>query len=509
MTPRFFAAIAAAYQSLSHQLASHLPVMTDPAAAVPAQAAALRHALSAHLPAGWMLVRGYLSHAGQASPLLEGLLIEQSAQLPFHSPDLVVAPAAAVRGILHILPAEEEDTALLHLAEAAALWREAAQRPEGPVVAWLAQPGSDAGRWLTRCQQSAQQQTLRRIDLLTIAPDTQITFADQAWYLSQWRSKRGKSPEQPLALAHALACLMQPIDAQATANWQQVDGFSPRVQASLSLLDAPAPSEATPEAQPVAAHDTPPQQSASAQASAALPTPATVDHKARQALHTPDQAGYYPLHRAVLDQDLKQVQALLSQGAVTEVKDKDGNTPLHLAVLANQRPMAQVLLQQGADPNNRNYLAAAPLHLAVDHAMDELAALVIEHGAELEARNNRGKTPLHLAATNGSVPCARVLLQQQANLEATMEKDIRPLHLAAWYGQGEVAQFLIDQGADLDAINTDGNSPLHFAAFNGQVRLIKLLISNGASMQIANRAGETYLQGINEGYQGEMIAVLE
>jgi ankyrin repeat protein len=528
MTPRFFSAIAAAHQSLKSKLEASVAAATHPVEAVPAVGAALRHAIEAHLPEGWAIRRGYLSQDGQSSCLIEGLLIDLSAELMFQSQDLVIAPPSAVRGMVQLLPNDNSKAAMTQLAEAAEFWRSQTGDQAGPVVGLLAQPSSVAHTWLALSGQAARAQADRCVDVLVLSDDTLLCYqaAEEVWQLSQWRNKRSQSPQQPLALAYALARLMQSLpqnEGKADA-WQQVDGFSLQPQASRELhalpSEAPTPIQ---EPKPVAVHDGPAQHTASAQATASrqssTATPAVQTQADRQqppltreeqhAMHTPDQEGYYPLHRAVLNADPKRIHSLIRQGAVTEVKDKEGNTPLHLAVIASSRELAQALLTHGADPNNRNYLAAAPLHLAVEREDAALAQLVIEHGAELEARNNRGKTPLHLAATNGSVSCAAILHQHQANLEATMEKDIRPLHLAAWYGQTEVAQFLIDQGADLDAVNTDGNSPLHFAAFSGQVKLIKTLINNRANMDVTNRIGETYLQGINQGYQGEMIAVLD
>jgi ankyrin repeat protein len=521
MTARFFAAIAAAYQSLQQKLDDYLPTHAS-VEAVPGVGAALRHAVSAHLPEGWAIVRGYVSLAGCPSPLLEGMLIDLKAELLFHSPDLVVARPEAVHGIIQVLPPQSE-RALPQLVELAAHWRQAIDQAQAPVVGVLAQAPEQSRSWLEALVAQTQQQATRSLDAVALGADTHLELDRKAnrYRLMQWRSKRGKAPEKPLALAYTLSHLLRslPTYAQESLSWGHLDGFQRQELSALELSSdiGHLPSSLSqPELpQPVAVHDHP-GQGAQATATAhirtqsvAQKTPAKLSRQEHQAIHTPDQSGYYPLHRAVLDQQADRISQLIEQGAVPEVKDKDGNTPLHLAVMAGEKVLLETLLQHGADPNNRNYLATAPLHLAIEEKQAELARLLIQYGAELEARNNRGKTPLHLAAINGALACAEVLHQAQANLEATMEKGMRPLHLAAWYGQSEVAQFLIDLGADIDATNTDGNTPLHFAAFNGQVKLIKVLINNRADMRIANQAGETYLQGINEGYQGEMIAVLE
>lgn len=219
--------------------------------------------------------------------------------------------------------------------------------------------------------------------------------------------------------------------------------------------------------------------------------------------------GHFPIHKSVLRGEVSAVSEYLQMGGDTELKNKNGDTLLHLAARNNQLEIAELLLISEAKVNSRNYVYAAPLHLAVRNGLEEMLDLLVSHGAELEARNNRGKTPLHIAAIHGKRACATLLLEKGADIHALMEKSMNPLHLAAWYGQSEIARRLIELGADLDATNEDGNTALHFAAFNGQVKVIKVLMVNGAHPGIQNKAGETYLQGVNEGYSGEMIKVLE
>lgn len=221
------------------------------------------------------------------------------------------------------------------------------------------------------------------------------------------------------------------------------------------------------------------------------------------------KTGNHPLHEAVNKRDFQMVSQLVQAGAELEMKNKEGNTALHLAVYLGLKEIVSNLLAAGADVNARNYVYAAPLHMAVEeNHLDALVAL-LGHEAEVEARNNRGKTPLHIAAIHGRVAAAQKLIEGYADIHANMEKDMQPLHLAAWYGQGEIIQLLIEQGADVNAANIDGNTALHFAAFKGQVRAIKTLINHQADMSLKNNSGLTYLQGINEGYSGEMIRVLE
>jgi ankyrin repeat protein len=216
----------------------------------------------------------------------------------------------------------------------------------------------------------------------------------------------------------------------------------------------------------------------------------------------------FPLHEAMNRKDEKALTAALEAGFDPDQKDEAGLTPLHLAAQEGALAMARLLLEGDADPNARNYAAATPLHTAAAAGFVPLIALLIEFGGEWQARNNRGHTPLHTAAISGCADCTQVLLQHQADYHSQMELGIQPLHLAAWYGHTEVIEALLKAGAKVSALNDDGNSALHFAAFNGQVRTIKQLINLQAPAHIENADGLSYLQCLNEGYQGSMIRIL-
>lgn len=225
-------------------------------------------------------------------------------------------------------------------------------------------------------------------------------------------------------------------------------------------------------------------------------------------IHATDVSGL-PVHHAVLSLNVEALNRCIDQKLDLNAKDKDGNTPIHLAAQYNLLELVQILIDGEADLNSRNFLYATPMHTAIENGSNEVIQELIEAGAELEARNNRARTPLHEAAMNGNREAAICLIDNFADIHALMEKDMQPLHLASWYGQADVVELLIERGANLNAVNSDGNTALHFAAFNGQVKVIKQLINHHADPSIPNHKGESYLQGINEGYSGEVIRVLE
>ena len=222
-----------------------------------------------------------------------------------------------------------------------------------------------------------------------------------------------------------------------------------------------------------------------------------------------DADGNTALHQAVLNNKIDSIVDILKKGnAALSIKNKEGNTPLHLACKLGLRKLVEVILADNPDIDARNYVYATPLHLAVEEGHKGCVQLMLEAGAEIEVRNNLAQTPMHLVAIHGRIACSQLLYQAGADINAPMEKGMEPLHLAAWYGEGETVQAILDMGADINVQNEDGNTPLHFAAFNGQVKAIKVLINRGADPGLKNHLGTSYLDGFNEGYQGEISRLL-
>ncbi|CAL1541691.1 unnamed protein product, partial [Lymnaea stagnalis] len=73
-------------------------------------------------------------------------------------------------------------------------------------------------------------------------------------------------------------------------------------------------------------------------------------------LNTRNFDGLTPLHTAVDNGDLEQVELLLKYGAEIDVTDgKSGRTCLFHAAESNEKPMVELLLRHGANPDVPNY----------------------------------------------------------------------------------------------------------------------------------------------------------
>lgn len=96
------------------------------------------------------------------------------------------------------------------------------------------------------------------------------------------------------------------------------------------------------------------------------------------------------LIRAARSGDVKQVQALLAQGANANASDRDGTTALMFAAQQGYTEIVKVLCDRGADLNLRRklYGITALMLAAANHRVDALE-LLLAKGADVNAKKDR------------------------------------------------------------------------------------------------------------------------
>jgi ankyrin repeat protein len=179
-------------------------------------------------------------------------------------------------------------------------------------------------------------------------------------------------------------------------------------------------------------------------------------------------AGYTPLHAAVLRSDLNLVKALLAHGANPNIKMTKG-TPLRRDTTDFNLPATLI----GSTP----YLLAAKF--LEPEIMRELAA----GGADLKATMRDGSTPLMVAAGAGS----------GGN---STRRGIAAIDGGKPEPEAQVLQAVamaIELGADVNATNQAGDTALHTVANQGFNSLVQLLADRGAQLSVKNKRGLTPL----------------
>jgi ankyrin repeat protein len=150
----------------------------------------------------------------------------------------------------------------------------------------------------------------------------------------------------------------------------------------------------------------------------------------------------------------------------------------------NNLPEVERLLSVGAHVNAKGDYDWSPLHWACHRGHVRVFQALRENGADIEATDNSGFTPLHLACLNGHVAVVIELLSPNesngatsrgADIEAKNNHGDTPLHKASWSGHLPVVKALLRGGANILARNNDGQLPIHRAVSGEESEVAKYL----------------------------------
>ena len=110
---------------------------------------------------------------------------------------------------------------------------------------------------------------------------------------------------------------------------------------------------------------------------------------------------YSLIHKAVISDNLEELENLLKIGENPDISDKEGITPLYLSVDIENYDAMIILLEFGADCNIQKYDGNTPLHLATEKKNDIYICALLSHGANPNIINKVNlQTPLHIAIIN-------------------------------------------------------------------------------------------------------------
>lgn len=209
-----------------------------------------------------------------------------------------------------------------------------------------------------------------------------------------------------------------------------------------------------------------------------------------------------PLFHAVLADDVKGVEALLSAGADPNMVSSMGFTPLTYAAMEGYVEVASTLIEYGADANEVGlsgsdsflYVFAKtfgmPTHDALEvggffgksavtyaarYGHEDVVKLLASHKADLD-------NALIFLAAWGHEEGTKLLLDHEANPNAVGREGITPLIASGTRGYLGVVGVLLDRGADINAVDDNDQSAFVHAGKKGQRDVMELLLSRGAKV---------------------------
>ena len=150
-----------------------------------------------------------------------------------------------------------------------------------------------------------------------------------------------------------------------------------------------------------------------------------------------------PLHSAVLDGQLEEVEALLKSGVSR--KECYGESAFHYASKIGDIRIIELLSRNGfeIDKKDNYYSGNSPLHLSCRHSCLDAVEFFLSKNANVCAQNNFGETPFHFACETGNLKIINLLINHHK---------------------------MVGRGAEIDVCNLDGLTPLMFACMDSQLQ---------------------------------------
>jgi uncharacterized protein len=244
-----------------------------------------------------------------------------------------------------------------------------------------------------------------------------------------------------------------------------------------------------------------------------------------------DSNGRTPLHRAVINGSIKDVERCLSSGAAVDISDSDGDQPLHHAATGAFQEIIRLLLKHGADVDARGHGGKSPLHMSL--RSPQTVKVLLKWHPTVSSQDDNGDTPLHLAmgSSTFTVPPNRSiiekLIQSGGNVNTRNLKQTTPFHMVlekpcsmGKYHASWVVMFL-ENRADIFLRAADNRLPFEIFLENtylGSIRLggssellempsrcFKLFVDKGADLDVVLKSGEPLINDVlSRGWQGDL-----
>ena len=151
--------------------------------------------------------------------------------------------------------------------------------------------------------------------------------------------------------------------------------------------------------------------------------------------------GVTVLHMAAnLEEGTPIIDLLLSRGASLDSEDNEGFRALHRAVYNNNTKNLQLLLDRGANINAVNKFGTTALMSGVfANAHEALKLLLHDETLDYNAKNSNGRTILDIVALHGDAETLHIF-QSSGKMKSINLRDSEGLDLAVWRRENDKTQ---------------------------------------------------------------------
>ncbi|WP_295159424.1 ankyrin repeat domain-containing protein [uncultured Brachyspira sp.] len=237
-----------------------------------------------------------------------------------------------------------------------------------------------------------------------------------------------------------------------------------------------------------------------------------------------DESGYYPLHLAVINNNLDSVEILLSYKDINKeaklpydaVLDNwylGGATPLITASYIGNSDIIHTLINAGCNIRARDDIdGAMPIHVASANGNDDAVILLLEKDNTLvnETDNNGNDTPLHWAAMKNKPSAVDILLKYNSDAEIKNSDGNTALHYASMYADSGIVRSIASYNKSIvNTANNENMYPIHYAALEDNADSLAVLVTEGgADVNIKDSNNNTALHYASAYGNMNSVAVL-
>ena len=227
---------------------------------------------------------------------------------------------------------------------------------------------------------------------------------------------------------------------------------------------------------------------------------------------------------AIKNNDIIAVNNLLKEGVNPNFQDDDGFSPLHRAIENNNLDLVKALLSyrnidkeiklpRDATASNGWYLGGdTPLLYASYIGNPQVVSALLDANCNIRARDDiDGAMAIHVAAANGNNEVINLLLNKDKNLINAVDNngEDTPLHWAIMKNLDSTAELLLSQGANPNQKNSSAQTPLHYAAMYGNANAVNMLVEKyNVDKNLKDKDGKTASDLAKENNFDKIVAYL-